>query len=192
MSGKKSLATFLSSIGLETYLERLVAEGFDDVKTLSTLNQPELLGLGFKLGHCKKLLMALRELDGPKLPLCIERASYEACLQSQTEDRSNDQVRRARVSYAAFLRGGERALAAEQARCRVDTARRGDLEGMRLVSAHSYGVEPSPPFGSGHGRDVCSWRKPCRARTSERCKRCSSAKQRSTAACAARSASTPI
>jgi tetratricopeptide (TPR) repeat protein len=73
--------------------------------------------------HTRVALSHVRcaELHEAREDGAAERASYEAYLLAQTDDRSNDDVRRARVGYAAcLLRQGEPALAAEQARLAID------------------------------------------------------------------------
>ena len=57
---RNELYEFLKEIKLEQYYVTLCEDGFDDIQCLLELNKEDLMNLGFKNGHCKKLLKSIK------------------------------------------------------------------------------------------------------------------------------------
>ena len=55
-----NLYSFLKEIKLERYYVTLCEDGFDDIECLLELNKEDLMNLGMKNGHCKKLLKSIK------------------------------------------------------------------------------------------------------------------------------------
>lgn len=55
-----TLYAFLKDIKLERYYVTLCEDGFDDIECLFELNKEDLINLGMKNGHCKKLLKSIK------------------------------------------------------------------------------------------------------------------------------------
>src|SRR4029077_19862139 len=60
------MAEWLASLGLAEYAQRF-AEQHVDASVLPDLTDQDLIELGIPLGHRRKLLRAITELDGPSL-----------------------------------------------------------------------------------------------------------------------------
>ena len=59
--GIAEVKAFLDELNLSDYLDKLVDEGYDDLRSVRTLTEADLLEVGFKRGHCKRLLAAVAE-----------------------------------------------------------------------------------------------------------------------------------
>ena len=59
--GIAEVKAFLAELNLSDYLDKLVDEGYDDLRSVRTLTEQDLLEVGFKRGHCKRLLAAVQE-----------------------------------------------------------------------------------------------------------------------------------
>jgi hypothetical protein len=59
--------TFLNEQGLSQYTIKLLSQGFDDMQTLSDIQEMDLDALNMKLGHRRKLQRALATLRGVSL-----------------------------------------------------------------------------------------------------------------------------
>src|SRR5260370_7221068 len=72
----RGIAEWLTSIGLEEYAQRF-AENAIDLSVLRDLTEQDLKDLGVLLGHRRKILRAIAELDG-FMPAVIETATEPA------------------------------------------------------------------------------------------------------------------
>jgi tetratricopeptide (TPR) repeat protein len=112
------VATTLSVIGK---IQQLRGEFDEALRLRQAARDIRIRIYGNAHGRVAMSHLRLAELHEAREDAAAERASYEACLAARTDDRSNDDVNRARVGYAAcLLRQGEPALAAEQARLAIE------------------------------------------------------------------------
>jgi class 3 adenylate cyclase/tetratricopeptide (TPR) repeat protein len=80
----QTIAEWLASLGLAEYAQRF-AEHHVDVSVLPDLTDQDLIELGLSLGHRRKLLRAIAELDGP--PLAPAEAPAEPVPRDEAERR---------------------------------------------------------------------------------------------------------
>eukprot|EP00659_Diplonema_papillatum_P001649 gene1649-2463_t len=59
--GVAQVKAFLEGLNLGTYLDLLIDEGYDDLRSVRTLTEKDLNDIGFKRGHIKRLLAAVEE-----------------------------------------------------------------------------------------------------------------------------------
>eukprot|EP01060_Flectonema_neradi_P039496 TRINITY_DN871_c4_g1_i1.p1 TRINITY_DN871_c4_g1~~TRINITY_DN871_c4_g1_i1.p1 ORF type:complete len:163 (+),score=22.13 TRINITY_DN871_c4_g1_i1:138-626(+) len=58
----QEVAEFLDDLNLSSYSESLIDEGYDDIRSLRTLTESDLVELGFRKGHRARLMQAVKEL----------------------------------------------------------------------------------------------------------------------------------
>ena len=58
----QEVADFLNELNLSAYSESLVDEGYDDIRSLRTLTESDLVELGFRKGHRARLIQAVKEM----------------------------------------------------------------------------------------------------------------------------------
>eukprot|EP01083_Nonionella_stella_P020277 56194_1 len=71
------LLIFLKGIKLEAYYHRLIKDGFDDMNALNILDKSDLVSIGMKPGHIKKLLKRIEILHGKEQAQSIINGEVE-------------------------------------------------------------------------------------------------------------------